>query len=300
MPSSLDTMRRMITASEQAVRWACTLEATAPKLGNVHPTAPFADLRWSDFAVASDLLADSVTAHPNVGSAVLAAVRASQSRKLSNVNLGIALLIAPLHRASENASVFQPTSQPHPNTRQAQQLALAEVLAGLSPQDAADVFAAIRLANPGGLGESPEMDVRDTTQPPDDLLAAMRLASTWDLIARQYASGFDGVYSTVTPILEREITAQGDLLIGICHAQLALLAEWPDTLIARKCGDQEATRVQLYAQRLLQQQATFGDDGWQEFDDYLRADGNRRNPGAIADLIAAGLYVLLSTPVRSP
>lgn len=30
-----------------------------------------------------------------------------------------------------------------------------------------------------------------------------------------------------------------------------------------------------------------------EFDTWLRADGHRRNPGTTADLIAAGLFVLL-------
>ena len=32
-----------------------------------------------------------------------------------------------------------------------------------------------------------------------------------------------------------------------------------------------------------------------ELDDWLRGDGNRRNPGTTADLIAAGLFVLLRT-----
>ena len=41
-----------------------------------------------------------------------------------------------------------------------------QVLRGLTLDDSRDVFAAIRLANPGGLGRSPEQDVADEpTQP---------------------------------------------------------------------------------------------------------------------------------------
>ena len=91
------------------------------------------------------------------------------------------------------------------------------------------------------------------------------------------------------PIVKDSIASSHDLLTGICQAHLRLLAAEPDSLIARKCGVQFANEVRDRAAR------TSIDDPEQveRFDRWLRSDGNRRNPGTTADLIAASLYVLL-------
>jgi triphosphoribosyl-dephospho-CoA synthase len=75
----------------------------------------------------------------------------------------------------------------------------------------------------------------------------------------------------------------------VCH---------PDTLIARKRGPAEAAEAAARARRVLEGRAALAElDGW------LRAEGNGRNPGATADLIAAGLFVLLregTVPLPAP
>jgi triphosphoribosyl-dephospho-CoA synthase len=47
-----------------------------------------------------------------------------------------------------------------------------------------------------------------------------------------------------------------------------------------------------------------GDDNYlralSEFDFWLRSDGHRRNPGTTADLIAAGLFVVLRDELIEP
>ena len=60
---------------------------------------------------------------------------------------------------------------------------IAELLSHLTPDDCRDVYAAIRMANPGGLGRVDNADVSIAS--PSDLLAAMRLAADRDLVARQ-------------------------------------------------------------------------------------------------------------------
>jgi triphosphoribosyl-dephospho-CoA synthase len=77
---------------------------------------------------------------------------------------------------------------------------------------------------------------------------------------------------------------------------LRILAERADTLVARKRGAAEAERCRQGAARVL-------GAGWPDtppgrsaclaFDEWLRAEGHARNPGATADLTAAALFAAL-------
>jgi triphosphoribosyl-dephospho-CoA synthase len=82
-----------------------------------------------------------------------------------------------------------------------------------------------------------------------------------------------------------------------------MLAAYPDSLIARKCGPETAARAAAIAQRVLAAGMP-GDEDYLlelgEFDFWLRSDGNRRNPGTTADLIAAGLFVVLREGLIRP
>ena len=73
------------------------------------------------------------------------------------------------------------------------------------------------------------------------------------------------------------------------------LAEIPDTLIGRKCGMATAQAAAGRAAKALQHPPGSREylDALADFDFWLRADGNRRNPGTTADLIGAGLFVAL-------
>lgn len=292
MTSPLASYRQLIATPLDAVSWACALEATAPKLGNVHPSAAFDDLRWRHFAAAADALREGLAGHERLGVAVRAAVVRSLRMCPSNANLGIALLLTPLQLATERCLAV---GQRLPVERREQRAVVAEILDGLDEEDAAEVFAAIRLANPGGLGSSPAMDVRDRNATPGNLREAMRLARDWDQIARAYDDGFTTIYEGVVPRLEQSLVMQGDLLLAIRQTQLALLAERPDTLIRRKCGRAVAAEVQRRAGEVLRSDPPHRMERQTAFDAFLRADGNRRNPGTTADLIAAGLHVLLSS-----
>jgi triphosphoribosyl-dephospho-CoA synthase len=272
--SPLNQYRAITIGLADSVRWACTLEAISPKFGNVHPAAPFSNLCVSHFLQAAEHLADAVDSKQSVGQIVLDSVKRSVDGSGTNVNLGIALLIAPLAKAHH------------------QQIPVSDVLASMTAADASGVYRAISLANPGGLGKSEEMDV--SGPPPEDLLAAMRYSRDRDLVAKQYADNYSDLFESVVPTLERSIEQAGDMLLGIRLAQIELLTLYQDSLILRKCGFDVAEEVRLRAIAVMT-----CDDANQrsilesEFDHWLRADGNRRNPGTIADLIAAGLFCLL-------
>ncbi len=259
---------------------ACLWEATASKPGNVHRAADFEDVTFVDFATSALVIQpafDAAAGGERLGRIVLDAVWATRQAVGTNTNLGTVLLLAPLAMAAE------------PNAK-----SVGQVLRALDGDDALLVYEAIRLAQPGGMGRVKEADV--SGPPPADLLAAMRLAADRDLVARQYVSNFAEVFEVAVPAMGEALAKSWPLGEAIVHAQLRLMSEFPDSLIARKCGPAVATQSSAMAAAALAAGQP-GDENYRralaDFDFWLRADGHRRNPGTTADLIAAGLFAAL-------
>jgi triphosphoribosyl-dephospho-CoA synthase len=264
----------------QCASLACILECTAPKPGNVHRGADFEDVTYPDFvisAVAIGPAMERTASGGGVGRAILDAVRATREAVGTNTNLGTVLLLAPLAAVPRDVPLAD---------------GIGDVLSRLDAGDARDVYAAIRLARPGGLGTVAASDV--SAEPPADLIAAMRLAADRDRVARQYATGFADVLSTVAPWLREGIGQGWTLSDAIVQAFIRSIAAWGDSLIARKCGPEVAARAADQAAAVLAVGGP-GDNDYHaalaDFDFWLRSDGHRRNPGTTADLIAAGLFV---------
>lgn len=266
------------------IAWACLLEVRAPKPGNVHPAARFDDLDWLDFVRSAHAIAPvlATTAERGVGAAVRDAVAATRQVAPSNTNLGIVLLLAPLAAAAARGPLRE-----H----------LEPVLAGLSLHDARQVYEAIRLAQPGGLGAAPEGDV--AAPPPGTLREMMRLAAHRDSIAAEYAQGFPLTLDQGVPLLEARWPAGlADPREAIVGLHLELLARVPDTLIARKCGPAVAQEAASRAREVLVRgwpTSPAGRAECERFDAWLRADGHRRNPGTTADLVASSLFAFLGS-----
>jgi len=252
---------------------ASILEASAAKPGNVHPAAEFPDLTHAELVAAGLAIAPSMerAAEVPLGRTILAAVTAARSVTRSNANLGIVLAIAPL------AAV--------PDASPVNSAAVAEVLEQLTPADAADVWQAIRLAQPGGMGQRSQHDLAGA--PPDNLMAAMRLAAPYDAIARLWADGYDSLVTGLVADLETAIGRGIALNESIVHAFLAQLAREPDSLITRKHSLSVAVEVTRRAAAALASPETIP-----EFDRFLRSP-RRLNPGTTADLTAAALYILI-------
>lgn len=263
---------------ESFAHLACLLEATARKPGNVHPQAAFEDLTYHDFLHSAKAIAPIIAAtrEKGVGQTILTAIERTHAENPKNTNLGIVLLLAPLAAVPEGVSLKE---------------GIGDVLKGLTQEDARLVYQAIRVANPGGMGDVPEEDVSE--KPTITLLEAMQLAADRDTIAAQYADNFDLVLNFGVPLIEQADGFPDNWEEAIIDLHLRLMARCPDTLIARKCGRETARHSSHLAQKVL-------NSGWpgtktgqrelKEFDDWLRADGHKRNPGTTADLVAAVLF----------
>lgn len=272
----------------QCATLACLLEATAPKPGNVHRGADFDDVTFTDFVASAVAIAPAIESacHSGVGEAVLQAVRATQATVGTNTNLGTILLLAPLAAVPREIEL---------------RAGIADVLGGLKPHDCYAVYEAIRLARPGGLGKVEHLDVSGA--PPHDLRTAMREAAERDLVARQYDNGFAEVLNLVVPWLVAGRDRSWSLTTAIIHAQVQLMSQFPDSLIARKCGLAAAQRAADMASRVIaagQPDDEPYQDALASLDFWLRSDGHRRNPGTTADLIAAGLFAALRDELLQP
>ena len=297
MNGGLEFIAKQCHRPADAVRWACILEATAPKAGNVYPGRDFGDLTYIDFVTAAEITASCFDQSvASFSESVLRATERIARTVGTNVNLGILLLLGPIVESDPWGDASLPGStltvgrgdrSEHWKSR------VITTLESLTKGDSIRLYGAINTASPGGMGQADDMDLAGP--PPDDFVAAMQAAKSWDRIARNYADGFSDLFDTVVPMLASCIEHEADLLAGIAIAHLRLLAAEPDTLIARKFGQEVALQVQ--------RRANFDpsiEENRESFDRFLRtgvSDGQgkftRINPGTTADLIAAGLYILL-------
>ena len=284
-PASI-ALRR--TSLAQLIETACAMEVISPKPGNVAPGQEFADASIYDFLKSARAIAPvlAVAGEQPLGETVHRAVQATRLVVNHNTNLGIILLLSPLAMVPRDRSLSE---------------GILDVLDATTVADSQRVYEAIRMAQPAGLGNAAEQDLND--EPTLNLQECMRLAADRDMIAAQYVNGFQQVLTCGQDWLREAAATRVPQPQQISWLAVRVLAEFGDSLIARKCGQQMSDVVREKAQELL-------DSGWPlrhhgapqfaRFDAFLREDGNRRNPGTTADLVAAILFVALREGLMIP
>ena len=267
-------------AIEAAFLAACEGELSALKPGNVHIFDAGHGMEVKHFRAAAKAAAPLI-ADPNltIGQRILKATEASFAVTGLNTNLGIILLCAPLAYAAAETDVATGLRR-----------RLAAILATLTIDDAANAFAAIRIANPAGLGRTDKGDVH--AAPTVTLIEAMHLASSRDRIANAYVTAYSDIFDFALPALTEARTRAETPELAITTLHMALLAEFPDSHIARKFGAPTALAVQQQARSL--------EPFWQpaaspntlaklaDFDRDLKVRG--LNPGTTADFVVASLF----------
>lgn len=268
---------------------ACELDVAAIKPGNVSAASPGHGMRADDFHRSALASADAVSDRaPGLGPRIQRAVAATHAAVRMNTNLGIVLLCAPLAEAALRMT----------HGWQLRSL-VREVLRAADVNDAEQMFAAIRIATPGGLGDAAEHDVMDPARV--NLRDAMAAAADRDRIAALYASGFADLFDDALPHLSAARAALGNSHAAVTDLYLHLLSRYPDSHVQRKFG---AARAEA-----LREQAADVYRAWREaavdadcdpcadrasallldFDEGLKSASI--NPGTTADMTVATLFL---------
>jgi triphosphoribosyl-dephospho-CoA synthase len=276
-----------------AFKAACMAELEALKPGNVHIFADGHGMTVQDFMVSAEA-ASAVIAQPDLslGERILYSVQATHNVVKSNTNLGIILLCAPLIHTALQAAL-QPSALTFMQT-------LKSVLANTTIADAEQSFAAIRLANPAGLGESALHDVHQTAT--CTLFAAMQVAANRDLasdklsrdmIAQQYTNNYAEIMESLV-VYQQALARWQRPAWAATAVHLHFMAHFLDSHIVRKYGETIAKLVQNEA---LEHEGEFlkayNPKNYQtpllKFDEVLKKRG--LNPGTSADLTVATLLM---------
>lgn len=175
---------------------------------------------------------------------------------------------------------------------------LKNVVESTTPDDAVNVYEAIKIANPSGLGKAPDFDINN----PDtvdriikenvSLYQVFKIASEYDNVCFEWINNYPITFDFAYPNLMEQIKEAKDLNIAIVHTFLKVLAKYPDTFIARKVGVGKAKEISSMAEEILEfggLATTQGKGKLREFDLTLRKSDSLLNPGTTADIIAAAL-----------
>lgn len=257
---------------------ACELDVIAFKPGNVSQESPGHGMTAEDFLVSAKAAAPHVAnSSLCVGERIYRAIEATRQSVGCNTNLGIVLLAVPLIHAAENCSSDESFAW-----------RLRHTLLMLTQEDAQWVYQAIRLAAPGGLGESQRHDVNH--EPTVTLRRAMQEAAKRDRIAYQYAHDYADILGKGLASLHQGRKYWGSDDIAVTTTYLGFLADFPDSHIGRKYGRHTADHVQKMALDCIANLHQCTD--WPSAKTYLKSldqalKSADLNPGTSADLTVA-------------
>lgn len=267
---------------ERAFLRACRLDVEALKPGNVGLHGDGHRMQVADF-IASAQAAAAPLCRPDatVGERIEGAMRATWQAVGCNTNLGIVLGCAPVAHAAQHR-------RPDESLRQS----LQRTLDSLTVTDASHCYAAIRLAQPAGLGRCDEHDVADDAHV--TLLEAMRSAAHRDSIAALYADCHALVFDRLLPVQAAAQLRGHSEAWAATRVFMFCLALIPDTHIMRKHGPETALSVRDRAIQMFDRLEQCSDpvmmqDALKAWDGELKAAGI--NPGTSADLTVVTAFL---------
>jgi len=298
---------------------AMLLEVSAyPKPGNIHRAADFEETRYEHFlasaigvgphfreAARRGVLLGSDRIHGNdvgIGAVTRDAVLdVAKWQHGGNTSLGSIILLMPIAVAAGSVSrkgMF---------TIDDLRSSIKTVTDNTTAKDTLALYESIDTAKPGGLGEVPMLDVKKIetkeiiARQNVTILDVFKIASTYDSIASEWVNNYHITFDLAYPYFNEQMTLIKDINVATVHTFLKVLSEVPDTLIARKVGEEKAREVSLEANRVLREGGLVSSEGKKrlaEFDSSLRTADHKFNPGTTADLIVAVLAVGLLMGMR--
>jgi len=314
----------------RAAQLASCLEVCGhPKPGNVHRLRDFQDTRFEHF------IAGSIAIGPAMRIAALNGVKAASGElglseigvgsiirraveevkywhKGGNTHLGIIILFTPL--AASAGFCIAKYGEIVANDLQK---CFMNIVEATKISDAIEVYEAIKIVNPGGMGQVKLRGVPDAfdedfedklTRNNLTLREVMKFSSRWDTVAWEFVNGLETAFKVGYPVLVDQYGRTGDINVAVVNTFLKLLSLRPDTLIARKVGlkfttniveavkigMRKAVEVSERAKRILELgglATTEGRKALMDFDEELAIEG--LNPGSTADVLAASIFIAL-------
>ncbi|MFC2154492.1 triphosphoribosyl-dephospho-CoA synthase [Candidatus Altiarchaeota archaeon] len=298
-----------------SIELATVVEVSSFKPGNVSPEHDFEDTSYEDFlqgcialrptwrtAVEKGFQARTGDKHLSkigLGELILDGVkRVKDSHSGGNTHLGTIMLLVPL---AAGAGVYIAQENRPQNLR----MNVKNLLQHSTLDDAVDLYKAIRLAEPGGLGRDEELDIGEDEslkaieERQISFLDIMRRSAKKDLVAKEISTYYPITFEEGFPAIDSIKSKTGNLRKAVVHTFLFILLRHHDTLIERKAGSEQAAEVSRLAEDVLQKGGVISDEGLnsiREFHNHLiSTEKNKLNPGTTADLTASSLaFYLLS------
>jgi triphosphoribosyl-dephospho-CoA synthase len=312
---------------------ACLEVSAFPKPGNVHRLADSPETRYEQFLAGSIAIGPALreaavkgiavgrgwlrVEEVGVGELILSGVKAVEGwQRGGNTHLGIVMLFVPL---AVGAGVLLGAGA-KPDVEGLRGWA-SRVVGATTPQDAVRLYEAIRVVRPWWIGRltpieggPPGVDAEDA---PSRLLKegwslhrVLEFSASWDGVARELAAGYPVTFELGLPTLRQHLEETEDINLAVVHTFLQILAEHPDTFIARKVGASKtcdareafllgsrvAEQISHKAKEVLEAGGLKSDKGrhmLEELDRELRGWRPPLNPGTSADLTASTLYAAL-------
>lgn len=321
--SSLDKQKISFNSIDDLLRCinlASLLEISGwPKPGNIHRTKDFKDTRFEHFLAgiaaiqpnfekfckriyesAKDLTTQ--LSYVKLGGFFKDATKEMiKWQKGGNVIFGHILILAPLVAASAiclkiNKVNFKDFS-----------FIVKKIIEDSSVEDTIDLYEAIKLCHPGGLGKVNKYDVYDENSINNikkdnvNLKKIFEISKKYDLISSEYASGFKIVLNEGLQYYLEVYKEYNDINMATVHTFLKILSEHPDTLIIRKSGLEAALFVSNKASEIIRADGISTKEGFQltkELDGILHSKKGMMNPGTTADLIAGVILCALIFGLR--
>ena len=318
MTSDAQVESRLCEISEQG-QFAMFLDILTPKPGNVHRYQDHPDTRFVHFAASiirlghplyraahwGFQLASAKEDSSGLGELLKSSVQASMEPHGKNTLLGTILLLIPIAVA---AGYDIPRSR---HTLSSLRSNLSRLLEKTTVDDAVELIRTLKIASPGGaIPKTEEWTSKPKAfdfQSPHTIDLIRReeytlrdlqaLASTYDLIAEEYTTKFAYTFETVYPQLQASLNRHPHIEDAVLITYLWMLAHRPDSFVQRKAGSKVAEEVRKRAKKLHAKIVKTPESRWlnqiEPFDEYLRSEGSKLNPGTTADLLSGALFLSL-------
>lgn len=281
-------MERLLTPSyiARCAVLAMALEVSGtPKPGNIDRDHDYADTKYEDFiaaAIGVFPVLEKACHQSGIGDLILEASEECVSwQPGGNTHFGAYILLFPLIKAAcSDAGDIQSEA--------------IHIVRATTVEDAVQFYKAFRMVQVKMKG-SEDLDVSDASSLDEirrrglTLFDIMEISAKNDIVAREWTNGFARCFKAAELIRERRDT--GTLNDAVVLTYLDLLADEPDTFVAKKYDMAKALYVQGLAIDVLERRMTLN-----ELSNRLYRE--KINPGSTADIVIAGIFLALLRGMR--